>query len=120
MALAIKAEAPIRRDWKMKKGADFHRTIKLKESDGVTVRNTTGYSMTMTIKSAPNGETYATYITGLGTNITNTPGAGQFNIDVTAATIDGYDFASAVYEVQITDALGGKSVPFVGEMVLIP
>jgi hypothetical protein len=116
--MAIKAEAPIQRDWKMKKGADWHRTIKLKESDGVTAKNTTGYSMSMTIKAAPNGETYATLSVGSG--ITHTPSAGQFNLDLTAAVIDGYDFASAIYEIIITDASGGKTIPFMGEIVLIP
>lgn len=116
MTTTIKAATPIRRDWAMKRGADFHRTIKLKESDGVTVKVTTDYSMTMTIKSAQNGETYATLTVGSG--ITHTPSAGQFNIDIVAATIDGYDFATALYEVQITDASGGKDIPFMGEIVL--
>jgi len=118
MAIAIRTEPPIKRDWRMKKGADWHRTIKLKESDGVTAKNTTGYTMTMTIKSAPNGETFATL--SIGSGITHTPSAGQFNIDVTAAMIDTWDFATGVYEVQITDAGGGKTIPFMGEMVLIP
>jgi hypothetical protein len=118
MATTIKAEQPIRRDWKMKKGADFHRTIKLKESDGVTVRNTTDYAMTMTIKASPNGETYASL--SIGNGITNSPASGQFNIDQTAAQVDLFDFASAVYEITITDSSGGKSIPFMGELVLIP
>jgi hypothetical protein len=118
MSTVIKAEQPILRDWKMKRGADWHRTIKLKESDGVTVRNTTGYSMTMTIKATPNGETYAAL--SIGNGITNSPASGQFNIDQTAAQVDLFDFSSAVYEVAITDAVGGKSIPFMGEMLLIP
>jgi hypothetical protein len=118
MTTVIKAEQPIRRDWKMKKGSDFHRTIKLKESDGVTVRNTTGYAMSMTIKASPNGETYAAL--SIGNGITHTPSAGQFNIDQTALQIDLFDFSSAVYEIAITDSSGGKSIPFMGEMVLIP
>jgi hypothetical protein len=56
----------------------------------------------------------------VGSGITHTPSAGQFNLDLTAAVIDGYDFASAIYEIIITDASGGKTIPFMGEIVLIP
>lgn len=116
MTTVIRAEPPIRRDWNMKRGADFHRVIKLKESDGVTAKNTTGYTMTMTIKAAANGETFATY--AIGSGITHSPASGQFNIDVTAATIDPYDFSSAIYEIVITDSGGGKTIPFMGAITL--
>lgn len=117
MTTAIRAEMPVKRDWNMKRGADFARTIKLKEADGVTVRNTTDYDMTMTIKASSNGETYVTL--GIGTGITNTPTSGQFNIIVTAAQNTLYDFSSAVYEIIITDDAGGVTIPFVGNIVLI-
>ena len=107
-------EPPITLDWSMKKGQDFHRTILLREDDGVTVINTTGYSMTLTIKSAPNGETYATV------TATNSPANGQFNLDITAAVIDGYTFSNAVYEVQLVDSSGGKTIPYMGNLTLIP
>lgn len=118
MAQIIRAEPPIRRDWKMKKGADFNRTIKLKESDGVTAKDTTGYTMTMSIKASPNGETYATL--AIGSGITHSPASGQFNILIAAATNAVYDFSSAVYEITITDASAGVTIPFMGEIVLTP
>ena len=113
---AVRTELPIKRDWNMTRGSDFARTIKLKEADGVTVRVTTGYAMTMTIKASPNGETYATL--AIGTGITNTPSSGQFNISIPAATNAAYDFSSAVYQIIITDASGGITIPFVGNIIL--
>jgi hypothetical protein len=108
----IKSALPITRDIRQKRGADFHWTIKLKENDGVTVKNTTGYTSTLTLKRGQNGETYATI------TATNSAASGQFNYDIAAATVDGYDFSSADYEVLITDASGGKTIPFVGTFVL--
>lgn len=108
----IKAAMPITRDIRQKRGADFHWTIKLKEDDGVTAVNTTGYSSTMTIKNGQNGEVYAT-ITAI-----HSAASGQFNYGATAATLDGYDFSSADYEIQIIDSGGGKTIPFVGAFVL--
>jgi len=108
----IKSALPVTRDIRHKRGADYHLTIQLKENDGVTAVDTTDYESTMTLKNGQNGETYATV------TATNSPASGQFNYDITAATLDGYDFASAEYEVQIVDSSGGKTIPFVGTFVL--
>jgi len=112
MTTTIKAAMPVTRDIRQKRGADFHWTIRLKENDGVTVQNTTGYSSTLTIKAGQNGETYATI------NATNSPSSGQFNYDITALTIEGFDFGSAEYELLIVDNNGGKTIPFIGQFVL--
>ena len=116
MTVGISGELPFRRDWKMKRGADWGRAIKLREDDGVTVINTTSYSMTMTIRAGANGETYATLTIGSG--ITNTAAEGLFTLGLSAAAVDALDFATAEYEIQITDAGGGKFVAFVGELVM--
>jgi len=117
MAEIIRATPPVRRDTKFKRGADWHWTIKLKEANG-TAKDTTNYDMVMTIKSKANGETYDTL--AVGAEITHTPGSGQFAIELLAATIDAYDFSTAVYDVIITDASSGKTCPFYGEITVIP
>lgn len=108
----IKSALPVTRDIRQKRGADFHWTVRLKENDGVTAVNTTGYSSTLTIKNGQNGEIYATI------TATNSAASGQFNYDITAAMLEGYDFSSADYEAQIVDSSGGKTIPFVGMFVL--
>ena len=118
MTTVIREIPPIRHDFTWKQGADWNVTIKLKEDDRVTVKVTTDYEMTMTIKSAQNGETYATLI--IGTGIEHTPAAGQFNISRTAAEIAAYDFTAAVYDIIIEDDLGGKMCPFYGEIMVMP
>lgn len=112
MTTVIKTKPPVTRELRQKRGADFHLTIKLRESDGVTVKNTTGYTSTLTIKAGQNGETYATITP------TYSPASGQFNYDITAAVLDTYDFSSGEYEIQIVDNSGGKTIPFIGSFVL--
>lgn len=116
--IILKEAMPIRRDTKMKQGADWHWTIKLKEADGVTAKNTAGYSMTMTIKSAPNGEVYDILTIASG-KIVHTSASGQFNLNLTAAQIALYDFSSAYFDIIIVDAGNGNTCPFYGNIILI-
>ena len=118
MTTTIQGEMPIRLDWRMKQGADFSKTIELYEDDGVTPKNTTGYAMTMKVKSAPNGETYDTLT--IGSEITHTPSAGRFVILRNAAAVDAYDWGNAIYDIIITDASNGKTCPFYGEIAMLP
>ena len=119
MTTVIRETPPIKHDFTWKQGSDWHATIKLKEDDRITAKDTTDYAMTMTIKSAPNGETYDTLTIGTGM-IVHTPAGGQFNINRTAAQIAAYDFTSAVYDIIIEDASGGLTCPFYGEIVVLP
>ena len=117
MAETIRATPPIRRNTRFKRGADWHWTIKLKEANG-TAKDTTDYDMVMNIKSAANGETYDTLV--VGTEITHTPASGQFALELLSTTIDAYDFSTAIFDVIITDASGGNTCPFYGEITVIP
>lgn len=112
MTTKIKTAMPMTYNVQHKRGADFHKTIKLKEDDGVTAKNTTGYSSTLTIKSSQNGEVYAVVAA------TNSPASGQFNYDITAAALAEYEFANAEYEILIVDDSGGRTIPFIGQFML--
>lgn len=116
MAQIITGATPIKRDYKIKRNKDFNLTIQLRENDRVTPKVTTGYTITVTIKSGQNGETYDTW--AIGTYITHTPASGHFSISVPASALIAYDWANAEYEIQITDAGGAKDVPFIGSMTL--
>jgi hypothetical protein len=119
MTTVIQEEMPIRRDiTKMKRGSDWHWTIKLKENDRVTPKNTTGYTMTMTIRSGANGEVYDTMTIANG-KIVHTPASGQFNLNLTYTLIDGYDFVEAEYDIIIVDNAGGRTCPFYGSVRVI-
>lgn len=112
----IVTELPMRWDQKMQRRSDFTMTIQYLEDDEVTPKNTTGYSMSIFIRAAPNGELYDEL--QVGAEITHTPAEGLFTVRVPAATVDGYKFSRAVYDVQVTDNAGAKSVPFTGDIVV--
>ncbi len=116
MAQIITGATPIKRDYKIKRNKDFNLTIQLRENDRVTPKVTTGYSMTVTIRAGQNGEVYATWTTS--DYITHTAASGTFAISVPASVLIAYDWANAVYEIQITSNTGAKDVPFEGTMNL--
>lgn len=110
---------PIIWDAKITRGGDWRQTILLREDDGVTPKNTTGYSMTMTImKSHPNGEVYDTLSTANG-RIVNTTANGQFNIKLTAAEIDAYDFTTAVRRIVYDDGAGNTTPFAIGDVRVV-
>lgn len=110
---------PLTKDITLVQGGDWHETINLFEDDQVTPKDTTSYTCEMTIMSGPNGEVYDTLTIASG-EIVHTPASGQFNLNLTAATIATYDFISAVRKVIITDASGGKVPLIVGNVKVIP
>ncbi len=77
-------------------GGDWHETVNLYEDDEVTALDTTGYTMTMEIRSSTNGELYDSLTIANG-KIVHTPAIGQFNFNLTAAEISAYEFKSAQY-----------------------
>lgn len=108
----ITAPMPITRNLKWKRGADWSMTLRLKEDDG-SIRDTTSYSATMTIKASQNGETYTSIAA------VNTAAEGKLYFAITASNIGALDFGHAVYDIIITDALGGKTCPLVGDLELL-
>ena len=102
----------------MKRGSDWSWTIKLRENDGVTPKDTTNWALTLTIKSASNGDVYDTLIIGDG--ITNTPASGQLNIDRPYSTINGYKFTTAIYDLIYVDASANHRCIFYGNDRIIP
>jgi len=80
---------------------DWNWTIKLRENDGVTAKVTTGYAMTMTIKSNSNGEEYD--VLTIDDGITHTPASGQFNLKVPYSDVNEYQFTSAIYDLIAVD-----------------
>ena len=105
---------PITKDFVLTRGGDWHETINLFEDDKVTPKDTTGYSMTMYILSAhQNGELYDTLTVANG-KIVHTPASGQFNLNLTAAQIDAYDFSSCVRRVVFDDGSGNTTPLLIG------
>jgi len=110
---------PIIWDAILVRGGDWGQTILLRADDGVTPKDTTGYSMTMTIrKSHPNGEVYDTLSTANG-RIVHTPSNGQFNPKLTAAEIDAYDFTSAVRRIVYDDGAGNTTPFAIGDVRVV-
>lgn len=116
MTQIITTELPIRRNYKLKRGSDWSITLWKKQDDGITAFDTTGYTCTLTIKSKINGEVYATLTESAG--ITHTPASGSFTPLITAAMLDTYQWANAIYDFQLTSGGGSKSVILSGEMSL--
>lgn len=102
-------------DATLTKGGDWSETINLYEDDGETPQDTTGYDMTMTIKSL-GGEVFDTLTVGAG--ITHTPALGQFNIAIPSADIEAYTFQTAERRVIVTDAASVKTVIIIGNMTV--
>lgn len=110
---------PLTQDITLARGGDWHETINLFEDDKVTPKNTTGYSMTMTILSAhQNGEVYDTLTVSNG-KIVHTPASGQFNLNLTAAQIDAYEFAAAVRRVVFDDGSGNLTPLLIGNVKVV-
>lgn len=118
MTATIRAEMPIERDLRMKHGADFRMTIFAKEDDRTTIKDTTDWEITMTLKERSNGRIYATLSNGAG--ITNTPAEGKIYFELPADTVDGYPFTRCYYDIIITDAGGDKTCPFYGTVEMLP
>lgn len=116
--MASKTKLPVRRDIEMKRGADWSWTIKLRENDGVTVKDTTGYTMTMTIKSSANREEYD--VLTIGDGITHTPASGQFNLKITYSDVNEYEFTSAIHDVIVVNPAGDHICYFYGNIKVIP
>lgn len=116
--MATKQKLPVRRDIEMKRGADWNTTIKLRENDGVTVKNTTDYTMTMTIKSSSNGDVFDELTIDDG--ITHTPASGQFNLKVPYSDVNEYQFTSAIYDLIVVNADGDHVCYFHGNVKVIP
>ena len=96
-------------DIELLRGGDWHETITLYEDDGVTPKDTTGYTMTMLIEQSVNGKTLDTLETD-GTRIVHTPASGQFNFNLTKAEIEAYPFTSAIYRTSIDYGDGNVQV----------
>lgn len=114
--MPIKQKLPIRRDIEMKRGMDWNWTLKLRENDSVTPKDTTGYTATMTIRDA-GGEIYKALTIGDG--ITHTPGIGQLNIRIPYTDINEFEFSSAEYDLIIVNTLDAHWCPFHGNIKVI-
>ena len=91
-------------------GSDYHETHTFYEDDGVTPIDTTNWDMTLYIKkSFPNGEEFDTIETD-GVRIINTPISGQFNINLTKAEIQAYNFTTAEYRLAVDYGDGNVQV----------
>lgn len=109
----------LRDDIEIVRGGDWHETILFYEDDEVTAKDTTDWSMTMTIqKSYPNGEVYDTLTVANG-KIETTPSNGQFNLNLTAAEIEAYDFTSAVYRMAVDYGDGNTQVIRLGNVKVV-
>lgn len=97
---------------------DWHETINFYEDDEVTPLDTTGYSMTMDIFSSANGEVYDS-LTEANGKITHTPASGQFNLDLTAAQIEAYDFKRAGFRIVLDYGDGTKQAWRVGTVKVV-
>ena len=102
-------------DVTLTKGGDWAETINLYEDDGTTVKDTTGYSMIMTI-TTPDGVVQTTLTTVASAGIVHTPALGQFNLSLGYAAIQAYTWASAERRVIITDAASIKTVLIIGNV----
>jgi hypothetical protein len=110
----VNAPMPIRRDLRMKRGADFRMSIIAKEDDRVTIKDTTDWDVLMTFKDAPNGEQYLQL--AIGSGITNTPAEGRLAFEITNVNVD---WTRAIYDIIIIDALGTRTCPFYGDVEVI-
>lgn len=114
----MKTKLPVKRDIEMKRNMDWNWTLRLRENDGVAAKNTTGYSMTMMIKSSANGEAYKTLMIGSG--IIHTALSGQFNLTIPYSDINAFEFSAAVYDLVIINNLSKQYIPFYGSIRVIP
>jgi len=101
------------------RGGDWHETVLFYEDDEVTPKDTTGWEMTMLIqKSYPNGETYDTLTVANG-KIEATPLNGQFNLNLTVAEIEAYDFTAGVYRMIVDYGDGNVQVFRLGNVKVV-
>lgn len=98
-------------------GADWHWAFQLMDDDNVNPIDTTGYACTMEIKAGQNGEVYDTL--SIGDGITMTAATGLFNFELSASTVDSYDWSDAVYKIIVTDDTGGKTPLFIGSLKFV-
>lgn len=93
-------------------GADWGWGFQLMEDDNATPIDTTGYTCEIQFRESENGELYTTL--SIGSGITMTAASGLFNIRIPAATVDTYNWATAVFKVIVTDASANKKPFFIG------
>lgn len=105
-------------DIELVRGGDWHETILCREDDEVTPKDTTNWTMTMTISKSENGEPFDTLTTD-GTRIVNTPASGQFNLNLTAAEIEAYNWTTAVYRMLIDYGDGNKQIIRIGKIKVV-
>jgi hypothetical protein len=115
MSSRTQGELPFAVDWKVKRGADWGKSVELKSSAGAFF--TGGCDLTMTLRDRQNGKARATWSLASG-HVTNTPEEGRFDLRVTAAEITALHFGSADYDMILTDATGAKAALFAGEIVV--
>jgi len=110
----------LRDDIEIVRGGDWHETWNLYSDNAGTVPlDTTGYTLTREIrKSHPNGELLDTLSVENG-KIIHTPASGQFNLNLTEAEIDEYDFVSAVYRDVLDYGDGNKQVVRLGNVKVV-
>jgi hypothetical protein len=99
-------------------GGDWHETANFFEDDEVTAKNTTGYSMTMTIFSSSNGEVYDVLTVANG-KVIHTPASGQFNFNLTVDEILAYEFRSASYRMVVDYGDGNVQAIRVGTIKVV-
>ncbi|MCA9911887.1 MAG: hypothetical protein KC496_00995 [Anaerolineae bacterium] len=108
----------IERDVTLLKGGDHNSTYRFKNDDQ-TPKDTTGWTLTRTIrKNFPNGAELDTLETD-GTRIINTPGNGQFNIKITAAEIEAYGWTSAEFRDVLDYGDGTTQVLRIGRIKVV-
>lgn len=110
----------LRDDIELVRGGDWHETINFYSDDAGTVPlDTTGYTMSMTIqKSQPNGEPFDELTVENG-KIVHTPASGQFNLNLTAAEIDEYNFTAATYRMVLDYGDGNIQVFRLGNVKVV-
>jgi hypothetical protein len=108
----------LRDDIELVLGGDWHETVNFFEDDEVTPQDTTGYTMTMTIFHASNGEVYDILTVANG-KIIHTPASGQFNLNLTEAEISAYEFKSAGYRIVLDYGDGNKQTWRLGTIKVV-
>lgn len=105
-------------DIELVRGGDWHETILFYEDDGVTPKDVTDWDMEFVIQKSPNGLVFDLLSVANG-RIIPTPLNGQFNLSLSAAEVDGYDFTSAVYRMRVDYGDGNIQVFRLGNVRVV-
>jgi hypothetical protein len=110
----------IRDDIEIVKGGDWHETVNFYSDDaGTVVLDTTGYTLTRTIrKSFLNGDLLDELSVANG-KIVHTTASGQFNLNLTTAQIEAYDFTVGEYRDVLDYGDGNKQVIRLGNVKVV-